>query len=111
MFLVLLGGIILFAAGMRRAMVGYDHPVSTATAVLVAGGCAAYLVGLAAIRWRLGLGSPWLRVVMAALTAPTVLIGAHVSPGAQLATLGGIFVAGIVVGRYQDQVLSTSGRL
>ncbi len=98
-FLVVLGGVIVFGAGMRRAMVEYDRPVSTATAALIAGGVCAYLLGLAAMRWRMRLGSPWVRVVLAALSLPTLLIGAYVSPLAQLAVLGTALVAGNVAER------------
>src|SRR6266545_4547254 len=98
-FLVVLGGVIVFGAGMRRAMVEYDRPVSTATAALIAGGVCAYLLGLAAMRWRMRLGLPWVRVVLAALSLPTLLIGAYVSPLAQLAVLGTALVAGNVAER------------
>jgi low temperature requirement protein LtrA len=102
-FLVLIGGIIVFAAGIHRAIVSYSAPVSTATAALISGGVSAYLVGLAVIRLRLHIGSPWVRLILAVIAIPTLLVGAHVSPLGQLATLGAILVAGIVVGRQLDR--------
>ncbi len=102
-FLLLLGGIILFAAGMRRAMAAYDAPASTASSVLIASGCAAYLVALAAIRWRLRTGSPLVRLCLAGLALLSALVGAHVSSGAQLAALAAVLIGGILVGRHQDR--------
>lgn len=43
-FLALLGGIIV-SAGMRRAIVDFNRPVSAATSAMIAGGVAAYPLG------------------------------------------------------------------
>src|SRR6202022_112573 len=42
LFLLVLGGIVLVAAGMKLAVVSYDQPATLATAVFLAGGVAAY---------------------------------------------------------------------
>jgi low temperature requirement protein LtrA len=98
-FLPLLGGIILFAAGLRRAIVAPEAPASPATAALVAAGVAVYALGLVGVRARLGLGPVGVRVAVAVAALPTVLLGARVSPLAQLVALGLLAVAADVVER------------
>lgn len=100
---------IVFAAGMHRAIVTHNAPDSTSTAVLIAGGVSAYLIGLAGIRWMLRIGPPWTRIGCAALALPCGFVGAHWSPQAELTVLGTILVLGIVVGRRMDHAASSPG--
>jgi low temperature requirement protein LtrA len=65
-FLPLLGGIIVFAAGVKNAVVQYGEPVTASAAWLLAAGVASYLVGL-----------------------PSAMIGLAVSLEAQLGVLAG----------------------
>ncbi len=57
-FLPVLGGIIVFAAGMKEAVVRYDEPASAATAWFLAAGVATYILGLVAFRAVLRTGPP-----------------------------------------------------
>ena len=41
---------------------------------------------------------------MAGIALPTAFIGATTSAGAQLAVLGVVFIAGIVIGRRTDRI-------
>ena len=51
-FLPILGGIVVVAAGMKLAVVGYDEPATLATALLLASGVAAYAFGLVLFQKR-----------------------------------------------------------
>jgi low temperature requirement protein LtrA len=55
--LLLVGGIIVFAAGARIAVAGIDHALPLAASLALGGGTALYLFGLFAFRWRI-TGTP-----------------------------------------------------
>jgi Bacterial low temperature requirement A protein (LtrA) len=57
-FLPLLGGIIMFAAGVENAVIQRGEPLTASTAWFLAAGVATYLVGLAWFRQLLGIGPP-----------------------------------------------------
>jgi low temperature requirement protein LtrA len=95
-FLPVLGGIIVFAAGMKEAVVRYDEPASAATAWFLAAGVATYVLGLVAFRAVLRTGPLAPRLVVAAVAVATVVIGLETSPELQIATLTLVVVAGIV---------------
>ena len=94
-FLLVLGGIVLVAAGMKLAVVRYDQPAPVATAVFLAGGVAAYVIGLAGFRWVLGSGDLRVRVLIAVLAVPTIWLGMARTPVAQISALVLILIAGI----------------
>ena len=96
-FLPVLGGIIVFAAGMKEAVVRYDEPASAATAWFLAAGVATYVLGLVALRAVLRTGPLTRRLCIAAAAVPTVVIGLWISPELQLAALTLVVVAGILV--------------
>jgi low temperature requirement protein LtrA len=96
-FLPLLGGIVVVAAGMKLAVVAYDQPASLSTAIFLATGVAAYALGLVLFRWLLHSGPLVVRLSIAVLTLPTALIGIAMTPLAQLATLVAILVLGAIV--------------
>ena len=94
-FLPVLGGIVLVAAGMKLAVVRYDEPAGLATAVFLAGGVAAYAIGLALFRWVLGSGPLLLLALIGILAVPTVWLGVAINPVAQISALVVILIAGI----------------
>jgi len=96
-FLLVLGGIIVLAAGVKQAIVRYDHPASAATAWFLAGGVATYLLGLTAVRIVFNDGMLRARVAMAAAALATVVLGVAVSAEIQMAALSAVVAAGIVI--------------
>jgi len=91
-FLPVLGGIIVFAAGMKEAIVNYDEPATAAAAWFLAAGVATYVLGLVALRAVLRTGPIGLRLSVAAV--PTVIIGLEISSESQIAVLTLVVVAG-----------------
>jgi hypothetical protein len=96
-FLAVLGGIIVFAAGVKDAVVRFGEPLPASTAWFLAAGVAVYIGGLVWFRWLLGTGPLRARLALAAVVLPTALVGLTVSPEAQLGVLAAIVVAGVVV--------------
>lgn len=96
-FLPLLGGIVVVAAGMKLAVAGYDRPATVSTALFLASGVAAYALGLVLFRWLLHSGPIIVRLSIAILALPTSLIGIAVTPVAQLAALVAVLIAGAIV--------------
>jgi low temperature requirement protein LtrA len=94
-FLLVLGGIVLVAAGMKLAVVRYDQPATLATAVLLAGGVAAYAIGLALFRSVLHSGPLLVRVLIGVVALATVWLGMAVNPVVQISALVLILIAGI----------------
>jgi low temperature requirement protein LtrA len=95
-FLPVLGGIIVFAAGVKNA-VGHDgEPLTVSTAWLLAAGVATYAVGLAWFRRLLGIGPIAARVAIAAVVLSTATVGLVVSPGAQLGALAAVVAGGVL---------------
>ena len=95
-FLPILGGIVVIAAGLKLAMVHYNEPATVSTALLLAGGVALYLAGLVLFRWFLQIGPLWTRLLLAALALLTAIVGLQVSAVAQLALLLAILIVGIM---------------
>ncbi|MDQ6884118.1 MAG: low temperature requirement protein A [Candidatus Dormibacteraeota bacterium] len=96
-FLPLLGGIVVVAAGMKLAVVGYDQRATLPTAVFLALGVATFAVGLALFRRVLRSGSSGVRWGIAIVAVPTVLIGLAVTPLAQLGALVAVIIGGGIV--------------
>jgi len=69
-FLPLLGGIIMFAAGVKNAVIQWGEPLTASTAWFLTAGVATYLVGLAWFRQLLGIGPTGARLAMAAAVLP-----------------------------------------
>jgi low temperature requirement protein LtrA len=95
-FLPILGGIVVVAAGMKLAVVAYDEPATLSTAIFLASGVSAYALGLVLFRWLLHSGPLSVRLTIAVLALPTALLGIAVTPLAQLVALVAILVAGAV---------------
>ena len=96
-FLLVLGGIVLVAAGMKLAVVRYDEPATLATAVFLAAGVAAYAIGLALFRWVLHSGPLLVRFAIAILALPTIWLGIGITPVAQISILVLVLIAGIAL--------------
>ena len=94
-FLLVLGGIVLVAAGMKLAVVSYNEPSTLATAVLLAAGVAAYAIGLVLFRLVLDSGRLVFRLLIAILALPTIWLGVGIAPAAQVSALVLIIIAGI----------------
>jgi low temperature requirement protein LtrA len=95
-FLPVLGGIIVFAAGVKNAVGHHGEPLAASTAWLLAGGVAGYVAGLAWFRRCLGIRPVGPRLAIAAAVLPTALVGLTVTPEAQLGVLAAIVAAGII---------------
>jgi low temperature requirement protein LtrA len=95
-FLLILGGIIVLAAGVKLAIVRYAEPVTAPAAWFLAAGVAAYVVGLALFRRLLGIGSVGVRLMVAALAVSTGVVGLAISPQAQLGALVAILGGGVL---------------
>jgi low temperature requirement protein LtrA len=95
-FLPIVGGIIVLAAGVKLAIARYDEPATAAMAWFLAGGVALYLVGLVCFRAVLGTGPLVVRSGMAVAALATVGIGLAVSPEIQIGALSILVVGGIV---------------
>jgi len=96
-FLPVLTGIVLFAAGVKLAIAHYGKPGSAATVSFLAAGVSLYSIGLAVFRGILQTGPRAGRLVIAGVALTTAFVGSVVSPGAELAALAGILVAGIII--------------
>jgi low temperature requirement protein LtrA len=95
-FLPVLGGIVVFAAGVKNAVGHSGEPPTASTAWFLAAGVATYLVGLAWFRRLLGIGPIGARLLIAAVVLPTVMIGLAFSPEAQLGVLAAVVVGGVL---------------
>ena len=96
-FLPILGGIVVVAAGMKLAVVGYDEPATLATALLLASGVAAYALGLVLFRWLFHSGALSVRLAIAVLALPTALVGVALTALAQVSVLVAVLIAGAIV--------------
>ena len=107
-FLPVLGGIIVFAAGMKEAVVNYDEPATAATAWFLAAGVATYVLGLVALRAVLRTGPLGLRLSVAVAAVPTVVVGLEISPEMQIAVLTLVVVTGTLAEARSRQPLPRS---
>jgi low temperature requirement protein LtrA len=95
-FLPVLGGIVVFAAGVKNAVAHHGEPLTASTAWCLAAGVAAYVGGLAWFRRCLGIRPVGPRLAIAVAVLPAAVVGLAVSPEAQLGVLAAIVVAGII---------------
>jgi low temperature requirement protein LtrA len=110
-FFVILGGIIVLAAGVKLAIVRSAQPVPAPAAWLLAGGVATYVVGLAWFRRLLGTGPLSVRLIVALLALSTGLVGLAVSAEAQLAVLLAILGGGVVAESQMARPQTKAGRV
>jgi low temperature requirement protein LtrA len=98
-FLPVLAGIVLLAAGVKRAIVSYNQPADAATAWFLAAGVALYAMGLVSLRFVLHTGSLVMRAALAFVALVTVLVGLRWSPEWQITALTALATLAIVVER------------
>jgi low temperature requirement protein LtrA len=96
-FLVVLGSIVVLAAGIRLAARAPTAVAETPTAWFLAAGASAYCAGLALLRAILGSGKPWPRLALGVVVLTTVAIGLEISALAQLTAVAVLLVGGIAV--------------
>ncbi len=98
-FYLLLAGVIVLAAGVRRAIAHPWQPHHPIEALAIAGGVVVYLIGDLLLRRALRL-LPWLpRCVAAVLVAASVAVGWGVSTIVQLVTIAFVLGAAFAVER------------
>jgi low temperature requirement protein LtrA len=95
-FLPVLGGIIVFAAGIKNAVGHHGEPVTASAAWLLASGVGTYLIGLAWFRRLLGIGPVGARMAIAGAVLPSAMIGLAVSLEVQLGVLAAVVVGGLL---------------
>jgi low temperature requirement protein LtrA len=110
-FFVILGGIIVLAAGVKLAIVRSAQPVPAPVAWFLAGGVATYVVGLAWFRRLLGTGPLGVRLIVALLALSTGIVGLAVSAEAQLAVLLAILGGGVVAESQMARPQTKAGRV
>jgi low temperature requirement protein LtrA len=109
-FLVVIGGIVVLAAGIRLAAHDPTDGASTATAWLLAAGTGAYCLGLALLRAILRSGNPAPHVALSLAVLFSVPVGLQLSALAQLAAVAAILVGGIVLANLREGRRTTAGR-
>ena len=92
-FFLVLGGIVLLAAGLHGAALHHDETLHAWDAVALGGGVGLTLGGLALLRGLLHIGPFVPRLVAAVLAAATIPLGTAVSGGAQLVAVVAVVVA------------------
>jgi low temperature requirement protein LtrA len=96
-FLLLLGGIVLVAAGVKLAVLRFAEPATVSSAFFMGGGVALYAVGLGLFRWFAGSGRLAPRLLIALPAILSAFLGIAVSPLAQLAALVILLVVSVVI--------------
>jgi low temperature requirement protein LtrA len=105
--LLMLGGIITLAAGLKDA-IGHAHdPLDLAHALQLSGGAALFLAGDVLFRRTLAIGPGRLRATAAALALATIPLGLAVSALAQLAALLTVLAGSLLA---ETRLAVTSGR-
>ncbi|HEY6594486.1 MAG TPA: low temperature requirement protein A [Asanoa sp.] len=102
-----LGGIVVFAAGVKHAVGRSGGPVAS-TAWLLAGGVATCLLGLALFRRLLGIGPIGARVAVAGAVLPSAVVGLAISPVAQLGVLALLVAGGVLTEPAWERHTSTA---
>ncbi|MCO5997417.1 low temperature requirement protein A [Actinoallomurus rhizosphaericola] len=92
-------GIVAAAAGVKKAMAHPVEALHTGPAVALGAGVAAYLLGDAAFRRILRIGSPAIRVGAAGLSLAAIPVGAVLAGEAELIALVLIIVAALLTER------------
>ena len=106
--LVMIGGIIMAAAGVHEALGHLEQP-EHASAWLISVGVAVYLFGAGAFRWLLHIGPGWQRFVAGALALGTMPVGEWSGSFPQL-TLVVVLLAGMLVVEHRLVPVQTEGR-
>ena len=96
-FLLMLGGVIILAAGVKKAVEQPWTALPPAVAAAVGGGVAIYLVGDILMRLVLRIGAVWTRLAAAVVAAASAAVGATDAAVAQLAVLAALVVLLVAV--------------
>jgi low temperature requirement protein LtrA len=91
-------GIVGTAAGIHFAIAHPGDPSPWRVATALAGGVALFLIGIAAFRRTMAIGSAWTRLAGAIVMLMSIPIGALVSAGLHLAAVLAIVIVMLVVG-------------
>jgi low temperature requirement protein LtrA len=91
----LLLGVVLAAAGIKKAIGHAYDPLETAQALVLGGGVALFLAADVAFRRILGLGRSLHRAVAALLALATIPLGSQIAAVAQLAALVVVLAAAL----------------
>jgi low temperature requirement protein LtrA len=83
-FFLVLGGIVLLAAGLHGAVLHHDDSLHAWDAIALGGGLGITLGGLGLLRGLLRIGAPGARLVAAVLACATIPLGVAATGGAQL---------------------------
>ena len=103
----LLLGIVVFAAGLKKAIPEPLDELRPATAVALAGGAALFVAADAAMLRRLGVRqSPW-RVAAALAVLATIPLGVGVAAAAQVAAAAAVIAVALVLDRRRVGILRT----
>jgi low temperature requirement protein LtrA len=105
--LLMLGGIIVMAAGLKDVVGHAFDPLDLAHALMLSGGVAAFLAGEVLFRRTLAIGPGRLRATAAALVLATVPLGLAVAALAQLVALVLVVAASLAA---EAAGLTTRGR-
>jgi low temperature requirement protein LtrA len=87
-----IASIIVAAAGMGEVVARPSHDLSAATAVVLFGGCAAYLATFGYTRWRMFRLMSWTRLTAAAVVLVLLPLAPHLPGIAALAVLAAVVV-------------------
>ena len=104
-FYLLLAGIIVLAAGVKKAIALPWQPGAPVQAIAIAGGVVIYLTGDLLLRRTLRLGVWWPRCVAMIVVAATIGIGLAVSMIVQL-----VSIAVVLAGTFAAESAISSGR-
>jgi low temperature requirement protein LtrA len=103
----LLLGVVLVAAGLKKAIPDPSEPLDGFTAAALAGGTAMLLAAAAALRRTLGIARSGALLVAAVAVLATVPLGAGVSSAAQVAAIAAIVTFALVSDRARDWLGAT----
>jgi low temperature requirement protein LtrA len=98
-FLLVLGGVVALAAGVRLVAHAPTRAASMGTAWFVAAGTSAYCVGLALVRAILRSAHPTPRLALGVAVLLSVPVGLAISGLAQLGALAALLILAIVLER------------
>jgi low temperature requirement protein LtrA len=107
---LLLFGIVLVAAGLKKAIPEPLDSVSGATAAILAVGVSLFVLADAAMLRLLAIGQSSARVLTAVAVLATIPLGAGVSVALQVATIAGIVTVGLVSDRRLDGSATRTAR-
>jgi low temperature requirement protein LtrA len=101
---VMIYGVIAIATGTRLRVDALTAPAPVFDAWLIAVGASLFLLGSAAFRLAMGIGSPWPRTLGALLPLVCAPVGIHVSAGAALTGVAMAIAATLALEHAHDSI-------